>query len=121
VRYVRHTKVPVRRTHYSSGRVASLLLNLNTDRRSRNVTLTRSSDGALEPVNCVDWRCGFAPCCDGRRPNGSRPGCTRPFSSDCQFLAQFARVLRRDLDAVNQAITSRWSNGPVEGQINRLK
>jgi len=30
-------------------------------------------------------------------------------------------VLRRDLDAVKQAITSRWSNGPVEGHINRLK
>jgi transposase len=30
-------------------------------------------------------------------------------------------VLRRDLEAVEQAITSRWSNGPVEGHINRLK
>jgi hypothetical protein len=30
-------------------------------------------------------------------------------------------VLRRDLDAVKQAITSRWSNGPVDGHINRLK
>ena len=42
-------------------------------------------------------------------------------SSDFHFLAQFARVLRRDLDAVAHAITSRWSNGPVEGHINRLK
>ena len=42
-------------------------------------------------------------------------------SSDCHFVAQFARVLGRDLDAVKQAITSRWSNGPVEGHINRLK
>ena len=30
-------------------------------------------------------------------------------------------MLRRDLKAVEQAITSRWSNGPVEGHINRLK
>ncbi len=42
-------------------------------------------------------------------------------SSDFHFLAQFARVLRRDLEAVEQAITSRWSNRPVEGHINRLK
>jgi transposase len=42
-------------------------------------------------------------------------------SSRFCFLAQFARVLRRDLEAVEQAITSRWSNGPVEGHINRLK
>ena len=42
-------------------------------------------------------------------------------SSNSHFVAQFARVLGRDLDAVKQAITSRWSNGPVEGHINRLK
>jgi hypothetical protein len=40
--------------------------------------------------------------------------------SNFHFLAQFARVLRRDLEAVTQAITSRWSNGPVEGHVNRL-
>jgi transposase len=37
------------------------------------------------------------------------------------FLAQFARVLKRDLSAVEHAITSRRSNRPVEGHINRLK
>ena len=42
-------------------------------------------------------------------------------SSEFHFLAQFARVLRRDLDAVKQAVTNQWSNGPVEGHINRLK
>jgi transposase len=42
-------------------------------------------------------------------------------SSDFHCLAQFARVLRRDLEAVEQAITSWWSNRPVEGHINRLK
>jgi transposase len=42
-------------------------------------------------------------------------------SSDFHFVAQFARVLGRDVEAVKQAITSRWSNGPVEGHINRLK
>jgi transposase len=42
-------------------------------------------------------------------------------SSEFHFLAQFARVLRRDLKAVEQAITSRWRNGPRKGHINRLK
>jgi transposase len=36
-------------------------------------------------------------------------------------LAQFARTLRRDLKAVQLAITTKWSNGPVEGHIHRLK
>ena len=37
------------------------------------------------------------------------------------FLARFARVLRRDIDAVCNAIDLPWSNGQAEGQINRLK
>ena len=37
------------------------------------------------------------------------------------FLARFARVLRRDIDAVCNAIDLPWSNGQAEGQINGLK
>ena len=37
------------------------------------------------------------------------------------FLAQFARTLRHDLGAVELAIETPWNNGPIEGQINRLK
>jgi Transposase len=33
----------------------------------------------------------------------------------------FARGLRKDLAAVQNALTTKWSNGQVEGQINRLK
>jgi transposase len=36
-------------------------------------------------------------------------------------MRQFARTLSRDLDAVKNAITYRWSSGQAEGQINRLK
>jgi transposase len=31
-----------------------------------------------------------------------------------------ARTLRRDIDAVRNAITEQWSNGQTEGQINHL-
>jgi Transposase len=34
---------------------------------------------------------------------------------------RFARMVRRDLDAVRNALTEEWSNGQTEGQINRLK
>ena len=37
------------------------------------------------------------------------------------FLPNYARNLRRDYRAVELAIETPWSNGPVEGQINRLK
>jgi transposase len=36
-------------------------------------------------------------------------------------LRRFAEGIRRDESAVNAAVTMRWSNGPVEGHVNRLK
>jgi hypothetical protein len=42
-------------------------------------------------------------------------------SSGFSCLAQFARILHRDLGAMELAIEKPWNNGPVEGQINRLK
>lgn len=36
-------------------------------------------------------------------------------------IMRFARILHRDLDAVQNAIELPWSNGQAEGQINRFK
>jgi hypothetical protein len=36
-------------------------------------------------------------------------------------MRRFARTLRQDIDAVRNTVLERWSNGQVEGQINRLK
>jgi Transposase len=36
-------------------------------------------------------------------------------------LTRFVRTLQQDLRAVEAAVTKPWSNGPVEGHINRLK
>jgi transposase len=36
-------------------------------------------------------------------------------------LSHFARRLVRDHDAIQAALTLPWSNGPVEGQVHRLK
>jgi transposase len=36
-------------------------------------------------------------------------------------MQRFARTIRRDVDAVRNALTEGWSNGQTEGQINRLK
>ena len=36
-------------------------------------------------------------------------------------LASFAAGLRRDWAAVQEALTSPWSNGQTEGQVSRLK
>jgi transposase len=41
--------------------------------------------------------------------------------SGIEALARFARGLQEDLAAVTAGLTLDWSNGPVEGQITRLK
>jgi len=42
-------------------------------------------------------------------------------SSEVAEMENFARALRRDYEAVAAALEYQWSNGQVEGQINRLK
>jgi transposase len=41
--------------------------------------------------------------------------------SGCRELRLFAAGVRQDESAVTAAVTEQWSNGPVEGQVNRLK
>ena len=36
-------------------------------------------------------------------------------------LERLVRTIKQDLAAVESAVTEKWNNGPVEGQINRLK
>jgi transposase len=42
-------------------------------------------------------------------------------NSGIEVLARFARGLQDDLSAITAGLTLRWSNGPVEGQVTRLK
>jgi transposase len=49
-----------------------------------------------------------------------------PWLADAQastiaHLKSFADGLLRDYDAVRAALTLEWSNGQLEGQVNRLK
>lgn len=41
--------------------------------------------------------------------------------SPCPEVRHFAEGIRRDESAVDAAVTLPWSNGPVEGHVNRLK
>ena len=46
---------------------------------------------------------------------------TRGDASPDPDLRRFAEGIRRDEAAVHAAVTEPWSNGPVEGHVNRLK
>jgi transposase len=46
---------------------------------------------------------------------------TAAINSGLDTLARFARGLHEDLAEVSAGLTLSWSNGPVEGQVTRLK
>ncbi len=46
---------------------------------------------------------------------------TKAAASGLAEMRGFVAGLRRDLAAVKAALTYEWSNGQVEGQVNRLK
>jgi len=56
-----------------------------------------------------------------RQPDQLEPWLARAAESPHIPLQRFAKGLRDDYDAVKAGVTLPWSNGPVEGQINRLK
>jgi transposase len=46
---------------------------------------------------------------------------TEASASGIAALARFAQGLQEDLTAITAGLTLPWSNGPVEGHVNRLK
>jgi transposase len=63
----------------------------------------------------------FAALIRGRLPGDLTAWLTRAEASSVAGLRSFARRLRQDEAAVRAGATVEWSNGPVEGQVNRLK
>jgi transposase len=56
-----------------------------------------------------------------RRGDALEAWMTEATASGIEALARFAQGLREDLAAVTAGLTLPWSNGPVEGHVNRLK
>ena len=56
-----------------------------------------------------------------RRGDALEAWITEAAASGLEALARFAQGLRDDLAAVTAGLTLPWSNGPVEGHVNRLK
>jgi transposase len=56
-----------------------------------------------------------------RRPGSLDPWLTRAATSTLLPFRRFARGLRADYAAVQAGMTLLWSQGPIEGDINRLK
>ena len=56
-----------------------------------------------------------------RRGDALEAWMTEAAASGMEALARFAQGLQEDLAAIKAGLTLPWSNGPVEGHVNRLK
>jgi hypothetical protein len=79
----------------------------------------RRADAELNAA--LDLADGFAALIRKRSTGTLQEWLLRAELSPCPEICNFAESIRRDESAVDAAITTRWSNGPVEGHVNRLK
>jgi len=86
--------------------------------QARLTAIRAQSDELAAALDLAD---GFADLI--RKRSGATLGewLTRGEASSDPDLRRFAEGIRRDEAAVQAAVTERWSNGPVEGHVNRLK
>jgi transposase len=63
----------------------------------------------------------FASLVRQRQPTQLDPWLVRAATSTLPPFRRFAKGLRGDYAAVKAGVTLPWSQGPIEGQINRLK
>jgi transposase len=110
------------RTHYSAGRVAALLgmppkMSSAAQKRHIEAFLQFCPKARQLRRFVLQFRAMLRWPSSKKLSNWIEAAVASPF----RFLAQFASKLRRDWEAVKLSMTTPWSNGPVEGQINRLK
>jgi transposase len=72
-----------------------------------------------ELTAALDLADGFADLIRKRSPGTLSEWLTRAEASCDPDLRRFAEGIRREEAAVHAAVTERWSNGPVEGHVNR--
>jgi transposase len=83
--------------------------------------LTQLTQQAPELAEAVALAQDFASLVHQRQPAQLEPWLARAAMSTLPPFRRFARGLRADSAAVQAAVTLPWSQGPIEGHINRLK
>lgn len=82
---------------------------------------TRLTERSPEIRRSADLASRFAGIVRSRQPDQFDAWLDDAASCGVSEFSNFAKGLKRDYDAVRAGITLEWSNGPVEGHINRLK
>jgi len=83
--------------------------------------LTQLQAQSAEVAEAIDLTQDFAQLVRQRQPDALDPWLQRATTSALEAMQRFATGLHDDYAAVKAGVTLPWSNGPVEGHINRLK
>jgi len=75
----------------------------------------------VDVAEAIDLAQDFAQLVRQQQPQELEPWLARAAKSAVGAFQRFAKGLRDDYDAIKAGVTLPWSNGPVEGQITRLK
>lgn len=109
--------------HMISSVVAAALCmkprGLLTDRQARKVDALKQGSAVFSSMRGLAMR--FNGILRSGNPAVLDEWIDHAIDTELTAIMRFASVLRRDIDAVKNAIELPWSNGQAEGQINRLK
>jgi transposase len=75
----------------------------------------------VDVAEAINLAQDFAQLVRQQQPQELEPWLARAAKSAVGAFQRFAKGLRDDYDAIKAGVTLPWSNGPVEGQITRLK
>src|SRR5262249_4955483 len=105
-----------------SARELSFAVLIRAEKRtpSQQQQVARLSEAApiAEAIGLME---AFAALVRKQSAGGLRAWQEKVMSCCCVEMQRFAEGLSRDQAAVEAALAEPWSNGPVEGQVNRLK
>ena len=106
----------------SSRQVAWLLVRRSDELKPEDKQLLTALCGSSEPIATAHQLTqAFYRLVRQRKVDELDPWLASAQQADIPELRRFAEGLVQDYDAVKAALTEHWSNGPVEGQVNRLK
>lgn len=83
--------------------------------------LKRARQAHADIATAIDLTQNFAVLVRERKVDGLEPWLERASESTLVPFRNFAKSIRQDEAAIRAALTLPWSNGSVEGHINRLK
>jgi transposase len=114
---------PYTRSQGPSARAVSLVMVCPAAKRARAAQLYLDQLCAMDADIAQAYRLthAFLAMARERRGRDLEAWLTAAAASGIDALARFACGLRKDLAAVTAGLTLPWSNGPVEGQVTRLK